>query len=149
MRAGGLPQPSQSAGTSVRRSLQRWAVGSALGFMLCAGTVHATPIPFEERQVDMTVREQPIAAFLQDFFGTMDVPVSVSANVKGAVNGVFRGPTERVFANIQKSFGLMAYYDGSVVHIYTPSEVTTRTFAMRQGDARLSPGGQGEPGAVE
>ena len=84
----------------------------------------------------MTVREQPIAAFLQDFFGTMDVPVSVSPGVKGAVNGVFRGTAEKVFSSIQRSFGLMAYYDGAVVHVYTPAEVTTRTFAMRQGDAR-------------
>ena len=118
-------------GTAVplERGWRLWVAGCALGLALSAGAVHATPIPFEDRQVDMTVREQPIAAFLQDFFGTMDVPVSVSSNVKGAVNGVFRGPTERVFSNIQKSFGLMAYYDGSVVHIYTPNEVTTRTFA--------------------
>ena len=114
---------------------RRWLAGLALGAALLAGAVQAAPIPFEGRQVDMTAREQPIAAFLQDFFGTLDVPVSVSANAKGAVNGVFRGPAERVFANIQRSFGLMSYYDGSVVHVYTPSEVTTRTFAMRQGNA--------------
>jgi len=113
-----------------------WAVGCALGWALCATAVQASPIPFGEKQVDMTVREQPIAAFLQDFFGTMDVPVSVSSGVKGAVNGVFRGTAEKVFSSIQRSFGLMAYYDGAVVHVYTPAEVTTRTFAMRQGDAR-------------
>lgn len=113
-----------------------WAAGCALGWALCATAVQASPIPFGERQVDMTVREQPIAAFLQDFFGTMDVPVSVSSGVKGAVNGVFRGTAEKVFSSIQRSFGLMAYYDGAVVHVYTPAEVTTRTFAMRQGDAR-------------
>ena len=113
-----------------------WAAGCALGWALCATAVQASPIPFGEKQVDMTVREQPIAAFLQDFFGTMDVPVSVSSGVKGAVNGVFRGTAEKVFSSIQRSFGLMAYYDGAVVHVYTPAEVTTRTFAMRQGDAR-------------
>ena len=113
-----------------------WAAGCALGWALCVTAVQASPIPFEDRQVDMTVREQPIAAFLQDFFGTMDVPVSVSSGVKGAVNGVFRGTAEKVFSSIQRSFGLMAYYDGAVVHVYTPAEVTTRTFAMRQGDAR-------------
>lgn len=113
-----------------------WMSGCILGVAMLAGAAHAAPIPFDERQVDLTVREQPIAAFLQDFFGTLDVPVTVSAGVKGAVNGVFRGPAERVFANIQRSFGLMAYYDGSVVHVYAPSEVTTRTFTMRQGNAR-------------
>ena len=94
-----------------------WAAGCALGWALCATAVQASPIPFGERQVDMTVREQPIAAFLQDFFGTMDVPVSVSSGVKGAVNGVFRGTAEKVFSSIQRSFGLMAYYDGAVVHV--------------------------------
>jgi type III secretion protein C len=113
-----------------------WAAGCALGWAVCTTAVQASPIPFDDRHVDLTVREQPIAAFLQDFFGTMDVPVSVSPGVKGAVNGVFRGAAEKVFSSIQRSFGLMAYYDGAVVHVYTPAEITTRTFAMRQGDAR-------------
>ena len=107
--------------------------GCVMAAALAAGAVQAAPIPLEGRQVDMTAREQPIASFLQDFFGTLDVPVSVSASAKGAVNGVFRGPADRVLANILRSFGLMAYYDGAVVHIYTPGEISTRTFAMRQG----------------
>ena len=112
-----------------------WVAGCLLGTALVAGTAYAAPLPIEGRQVDMTAREQPIAAFLQDFFATLDVPVSVSAEAKGAVNGVFRGQADRVLANVLRSFGLMAYYDGSVVHIYTPGETTTRTFAMRQGNA--------------
>ncbi|QTD45498.1 type III secretion system outer membrane ring subunit SctC [Ottowia testudinis] len=109
--------------------------GCVLGTALVAGMAQAAPIPLEGRQVDMTAREQPIASFLQDFFGTLDMPVSVSSNAKGAVNGVFRGPADRVLANILRSFGLMAYYDGAVVHVYTPGEISTRTFAMRQGNA--------------
>ena len=115
--------------------LRTLAAGCVLGAALLSGAVQAAPLPLEGRQVDMTAREQPIASFLQDFFGTLDMPVSVSSNAKGAVNGVFRGPADRVLGNILRSFGLMAYYDGSVVHVYTPSEVSTRTFAMRQGNA--------------
>lgn len=110
-------------------------VSCLLGAALLGGNAMAAPLPLEGRQVDMTAREQPIAAFLQDFFGTLDVPVSVSGEAKGAVNGVFRGEASRVLDNILRSFGLMAYYDGSVVHVYTPGETTTRTFAMRQGNA--------------
>mgnify|MGYP000957765409 CR=1 FL=1 len=109
--------------------------GCVMAAALAAGVVQAAPIPLEGRQVDMTAREQPIASFLQDFFGTLDMPVSVSGSAKGAVNGVFRGPADRVLANILRSFGLMAYYDGAVVHIYTPGEISTRTFAMGQGNA--------------
>lgn len=129
--------PRSPVPTSRRTGAWRvWAAGCALGWAVCTTAVQASPIPFDDRHVDLTVREQPIAAFLQDFFGTMDVPVSVSPGVKGAVNGVFRGAAEKVFSSIQRSFGLMAYYDGAVVHVYTPAEITTRTFAMRQGDAR-------------
>lgn len=120
---------------AVWASLRRMLTGVLLGTLLAGGAALAAPIPFQDRQVDLTAREQPIAAFLQDFFGTLDVPVSVSPNAKGAVNGVFRGPAERVFGSILRSFGLMSFYDGSVVHVYVPNEVSTRTFPMPTGGA--------------
>lgn len=113
----------------------RFVAACLVGGALLSGQVLAAPLPLEGRQVDMTAREQPIGAFLQDFFGTLDIPVSVSSNATGAVNGVFRGRADQVLANVLRSFGLLAYYDGSVVHIYTPSEVTTRTFGMPAGGA--------------
>ncbi|MBP7532410.1 MAG: type III secretion system outer membrane ring subunit SctC, partial [Ottowia sp.] len=128
----GKPRGGGSARSGGWRKL---LAGCLLGSALVAGPALAAPLPLEGRQVDMTAREQPIASFLQDFFGTLDVPVSVSTSAKGAVNGVFRGPADRVLGNVLRSFGLMAYYDGSVVHIYTPGEVTTRTFAMPAGGA--------------
>jgi type III secretion protein C len=45
---------------------------------LWAGAAAAMPIPFADREVQLTAREQPIAAFLQDLFGRVDIPVSVS-----------------------------------------------------------------------
>ena len=124
-----------TTGGSFAKPWRSLMAGCVMAAALAAGVVQAAPIPLEGRQVDMTAREQPIASFLQDFFGTLDMPVSVSGSAKGAVNGVFRGPADRVLANILRSFGLMAYYDGAVVHIYTPGEISTRTFAMRQGNA--------------
>ena len=122
--------------TATRAGGWRALVGACLlGATLLAGGVQAAPLPLEGRQIDMTAREQPIGAFLQDFFATLDVPVSVSADAKGAVNGVFRGSADRVLDNILRSFGLLAYYDGSVVHVYTPGEITTKSFAMQQGNA--------------
>lgn len=125
----------RSGGSGVRRrGLRALLAGCVLGAALTS-YVTAAPLPLEGRQIDMTAREQPIASFLQDFFGTLDMPVSVSSNAKGAVNGVFRGPADRVLGNILRSFGLIAYYDGTVVHVYTPGEVTTRTFSMPPGGA--------------
>ena len=134
--AMGMTEGKPRGGGSARSGgWRKLLAGCLLGSALVAGPALAAPLPLEGRQVDMTAREQPIASFLQDFFGTLDVPVSVSASAKGAVNGVFRGPADRVLGNVLRSFGLMSYYDGSVVHIYTPGEVTTRTFAMPAGGA--------------
>ena len=134
--AMGMTEGKPRGGGSARSGgWRKLLAGCLLGSALVAGPALAAPLPLEGRQVDMTAREQPIASFLQDFFGTLDVPVSVSTSAKGAVNGVFRGPADRVLGNVLRSFGLMSYYDGSVVHIYTPGEVTTRTFAMPAGGA--------------
>ena len=95
-----------------------------------APLVSAGTIPFAERDVQITAREQPIAQFLQDLFGFIDVPVSVSPAVKGAVNGNFSGPAERVYRSFAKSFGLIEYYDGAVVYVYTPAELNTRTLPV-------------------
>jgi type III secretion protein C len=95
-----------------------------------SGAALAMPIPFDDRQVQLTAREQPVGQFLQDLFGLIDLPVLVSPEVKGAVNGSFSGPAERVYRSVARSFGLMAYYDGAVVHVYTPAEVGTRTLPV-------------------
>lgn len=87
----------------------------------------AAPIPFAEREVQLTAREQPVAQFLADLFGLVDLPVAVSDRVRGAVNGSFVGDAGRTWRNIARSFNLVAYYDGSVVHVVTPAELATRT----------------------
>jgi type III secretion protein C len=105
--------------------------------VLCLFTAlaQATEIPFGKREVSLTVREQPIAAFLGDFFGQVDIPVVVSAGVKGAVNGNFTGAAETEFRKIARSFGLVSYYDGAVVHIYVSNETVTRTLNLSSSAA--------------
>ena len=115
--------------------LRCFAACALLGSALLGGAVSAAPIPFDGRQVDLTAREQPVALFFQDFFGRMDLPVSVSSAVKGSINGTFRGPADQVLGKVLRSFGLMTYFDGSVVHVYTPDEVGTRLFQAPVGGA--------------
>ncbi|CAG1016400.1 Type 3 secretion system secretin [Burkholderiaceae bacterium] len=102
-----------------------------MALMMCVPlAAQAMPIPFAERTVQLTAREQPIAGFLQDLFGLVDIPVSVSPSVKGAVNGSFNGPAERVWRNISRAFNLVEYYDGVVLHVYAPADMATRTLPI-------------------
>jgi type III secretion protein C len=123
----GVHSPSQAP------RLWRWLVRGivAIGaFLLSVLSAWAAPIPFADRDVQLVAREQPVALFLQDLFGLIDLPVSVSPAVKGAVNGNFNGPAERVWRDVSRSLGVVSYYDGAVVHVYTPAELGTRTLPM-------------------
>lgn len=111
--------------------LRGWAVAA----LVVAGAAHPMTIPFAERDVQITAREQPIAAFLQDLFGRIDIPVSVSPSVKGAVNGSFSGPAERVWRNVARAFNLIEYFDGTVLHVYSPADMATRTLPIPSGAA--------------
>jgi type III secretion protein C len=81
--------------------------------------------------IQMVAREQPLAAFLTDLYGQMGVPVAISPNVSrlGYVNGSFHKTPKQIYAEISSAFGLVNYFDGSVMHIVTASEVQTRTFS--------------------
>ena len=128
-------KPGNGCARRAMGALRGWAAGAVLGSFLLGGAVSAAPIPFKDKQVDLTAREEPIALFMQDFFGGMDLPVSVSPSVKGTINGAFKGPADKVLNKVLRSFGLMTYYDGSVVHVYTPDEVGTRMFTVPAGSA--------------
>ena len=112
----------------------RWAriVRALAVAVLCVGAAAAlaAPMPNASRQVSITAREQPIGAFLQDLFATMDVPASVAPNLAGSVTGTFTGPAERVLRDISRVYNLIAYFDGSVMHVTPASDMQRRTFAV-------------------
>ena len=106
---------------------------SALVFaawLLACDAAAAAAVPIaSEAPLSLTAREQPIQAFLQDFFGRLDLPVDVSPNVHGQVSGSFNAPPQKILRDISRSFGLLTYYDGVVVHVYAASEIATRALA--------------------
>jgi type III secretion protein C len=111
---------------------------------LSASAAQAMPIPFGQRQAELTAREQPIAGFVQDLFSRLDIPVQVSPNVRGNVNGSFSGPAERTWRSIARAFNLVEYYDGAVLHVYSPADVGTRTLPLAPATAQRVAGAVGE-----
>jgi type III secretion protein C len=116
----------------LQRHLLRLTVAA---MALWAGVAQAMPIPFGQREVDLTAREQPIAGFVQDLFGRIDIPVQVSPSIKGNVNGNFSGSAERTWRNIARAFNLVEYYDGAVLHVYSPADLNTRTLPLSPNTA--------------
>ena len=96
-------------------------------WLFTGGAALAAAVPIaNDAPLSLTAREQPIQAFLQDFFGRLDLPVDVSPNVHGQVSGSFNAPPSKILRDISRSFGLLTYYDGVVVHVYAAGEIATR-----------------------
>ncbi len=115
----------------VHQRVQRVLAGLLCAIVLgWSSGVQAEPIPFQSLAADITAREQPIAGFLQDLFGKIGVRVAVSPTLKGAVNGRFEGTVEKVYRNIARAFNLVEYYDGSVLHVYSPQDMVSRSLPL-------------------
>ena len=87
-------------------------------------------MPNAGRPVTITAREQPIGAFLQDLFATMDVPAAISPALTGNVNGSFSGPADKVLRDVSRVYNLITYFDGAVMHVVPTSELARRTYAV-------------------
>jgi len=91
--------------------------------------VRAAELPHGERPVSITSREQPLEAFLQDLFSQLDVPVVISPQVQGVINGQFDQPADRLIREVARAYNLLVYYDGAVAHVIPARESATRTFS--------------------
>ncbi len=112
-----------------RLGVVRMLRGACCALLMMAGAVAAAPMPNASRPVSITAREQPVAAFLQNLFASVDVPASVSPQLAGTVNGSFSGPAERVLRDVSRVYNLVTYFDGAVMHVVPAGELVTKTFS--------------------
>ena len=113
-----------------RTQLPRSLRAAWLAVLLAASIANAGPLPNGARTVSITAREQPIAAFLQDLSADVEVPIAISPNVTGTVNGTFSGSAAKVLHDVARVYNLVSYFDGAVMHVVPASDLATRTFAV-------------------
>ena len=86
--------------------------------------VHAASIPNFDRAVKLNVREQNVTEFIQTLFSQIKVPVIISSDIEGMVNGIFENSAQHVFGQVSGAFNVVVYYDGAVAHAYNSNEVS-------------------------
>lgn len=84
---------------------------------------------FASRPVSITARGEEMRVFLADLFAQGGVRVKVSSAVQGKVNGVFVDQAGRIWEQMARAYGLVGFYDGTIMRVYAQSEVSTRTIA--------------------
>lgn len=101
-----------------------------LSSLMCLALVQpasAGAPPFPNKVISINARGQKISDVITDVFNQAGLKVKVSSAVTGKAQGMFVGSPQEIWTNISNSFGLVAYYDGSVVRINAAKEITTRT----------------------
>jgi len=82
------------------------------------------------------VIEQDLKDVLVEFGRNIDVPVKVSDEVKGRLRGQLpTGTAEEFIKRLTSSYGLVWYYDGSVLHFNAATEIKTEVIDL----GRLAP----------
>ena len=90
--------------------------------------------PFNEAEISISARGQDVRDFVADLFSEAGLRAKVSTGVKGKVQGVFRDPPKVIWGTISRAYGLVAYWDGSVVRVYSNEEVSSRSIPTFAGE---------------
>lgn len=107
-----------------------------MGSSLAPASARAADLSAMQRSISISVREQPVQQFLETLFAQIDVPVVVSGDVEGLMNGRFEGTAQEVFEEVAQAFNVRLYHDGVVAHIYSANDITQTLMPLNRDDAR-------------
>jgi len=122
--------------SGTRLNLRLYCCGVlVIASLLGLSSLHAANLPNYETVVDLTVREQEVTEFIEALFTEIEVPVIVSDEIEGTVNGRFNNTAEQVFKEISSAFNTIAYFDGAVAHVYKSNQILRQVISANKSDA--------------
>ncbi|MDR2603043.1 MAG: hypothetical protein LBC11_00570, partial [Puniceicoccales bacterium] len=88
-------------------------------------------LPFSKSSYYHFAKDQNLSALIQDFFSMQGITVVISDKINYIVNGKFSkmNPTE-FWTYITKAYGLVWFFDGKIMFVYTNAELQTQIFRM-------------------
>ncbi len=90
------------------------------------------PIPWRTATYSYIARGESVREVLKEFCSSQGIPVVISDKVRGTVSGRFvHYSPKRFFGVLVKAYGLMWYFDGAVLYIYSSDEVTSTLVRLR------------------
>ncbi len=102
--------------------------------LLLPATASAAEPPFSDTEISISARGQDVRDFVADLFSEAGIRAKVSTGVKGKVQGVFKDHPGVIWQTISQAYGLVAYYDGSIVRVYSNAEVASRSIPTFAGE---------------
>jgi type III secretion protein C len=111
------------------------ALAGAAACLLLTPAAQASEPPLSSKKVRISVPTgRPVAEVLTELFGQAGLRVKVAPSVTGNIAGSFSESANKLWDQIARSKNLVAFYDGSVVRVYSASDVTSRNFTTASPD---------------
>lgn len=93
-------------------------------------------IPWSDATYYHFAQDQNLDDLIRDFTAIQGLDVVISPQVSGTVNGIFENiPPEEFWDNLMKVYNLTWFFDGSILHVYTGTEIQTEILQMTLAEA--------------
>jgi type III secretion protein C len=113
-------------------ALTRLAAALLLG--MASITASAASAAWQEKPFVYSAEGKKLTDVLQDFAASQSIPIVIDSGVEGTVNGQFKLAPQAFLAAMQKTFGLIWYFDGITMYIYPSRAMQSKVFRLRGYD---------------
>lgn len=105
----------------IRNTLRR---ASILIVALIPALAISAPVPWASRTVQISVTGKNVRDVLRDFVSSQRIPATIATDVTGTVTGQFDTTPQQFLDSLAATFGFIWYYDGAVLSINGPNDIT-------------------------
>jgi type III secretion protein C len=111
------------------------SLGLWLACCMVPASAMAQQLPWRASQIDLNANNEPLNNVLTRMFTQHGMASTISTPVASAkVNGKLKGAPGTVFRELADTYGLTWYYNGSVVYVYSATEMESRMLQVNPGD---------------
>jgi type III secretion protein C len=108
-------------------SLALWLQAIAL---VASNTVSASEIHWRTSNFTYVAQDKSLKDFIHDFAADQGINVVIAPDVDGTINGKFNLTPQSMLDLLAMSYGVMWYYDGSVLYVSSAGDVSSEVMPL-------------------
>ncbi len=83
-------------------------------------------------------KNEPLSEMLEAMALDQDLPIVISDNITDKISAYFRKKkTKDIFSVLQRTYGLVAYFDGDALYVYKNDEVISKTITLNKSPVKF------------
>ena len=111
-------------------------IGVTFASLAGASVAEAAVVHWKSPQIEYAAEGKDVKDVLRDFAASQGIPAMIGSNVAGTVSGRFHMPPQRFLDTLAATFGFIWYYDGTVLDIVAPSDMTNAVIDLDSTSVR-------------